>query len=118
MLVVDDYEDSAEVIGYHAEIRGHIVRIAHDARSALEIATEFHPEVAVVDLILGADTGYELARRLQRLPGLERCRMIALSGLPKEYVVAEARRTGIEFQCQLTKPFDGPVLIEAIEGDD
>lgn len=104
------------MIGYHAEMHGHIVRVAYDMQSALEQAVTFLPEVAVIDLLLGLECGFELALRLRRVPGVEHCRLVALSGLPGEHAQAGATQFGVEFDCQLTKPFDGRLLCEAIEG--
>ena len=50
----------------------HDVRVAHDGPSALEVAAGFRPELVLLDIGLpkGMD-GYEVARRLRQLPGLE-----------------------------------------------
>jgi CheY-like chemotaxis protein len=48
--------------------------------------------------------GCELARRLRRLPGLGRLRLVALTGYGQEDVRARCRDAG--FDLQLLKPFD------------
>jgi CheY-like chemotaxis protein len=42
---------------------GHSVTVARDALEALELATEFKPDMALVDIDLPGMDGYELARR-------------------------------------------------------
>ena len=46
VLGVDDYEDSAELLARHIDLRGHRVGVASNTRDALSIARELAPPVA------------------------------------------------------------------------
>ena len=118
VLIVDDNEDSAELSRIYAEMRGHSARVAYDAHSALAAADEFQPEVAVVDLHLGGDSGFILAQQLRAIPGLEACRLVAVSGLPRNVAEAGAESAGVTFYRHVTKPFGKEELFHAIEGED
>ena len=118
VLLVDDNEDSAELSRMYAELRGHSTRVAYDAQSALAAADEFRPEVAIVDLNLGWDSGFILAQQLRAIPGVENCRLVALSGLPRDVAESSAQEAAVTFYRYLTKPFERDEFYDAIEGDD
>jgi CheY-like chemotaxis protein len=65
VLVVDDNEDLALSSSLLLELQGHEVAVAFDGRTALEVAREFRPDVALLDVGLPHIDGYELARRLR-----------------------------------------------------
>jgi len=118
VLIVDDNEDSAELTRMYAEMRGHNARVAYDAHSALAAADEFRPEVAVLDLHLGGDSGFILAQQLRAIPGLGRCRLVAVSGLPRNVAEAGADAAGVTFYRHVTKPFGREEFFHAIESED
>ena len=65
VLVVDDNRDIAVSSSRLLELQGHEVAVAFDGRQALEVAREFRPDVALLDVGLPHIDGYELARRLR-----------------------------------------------------
>jgi CheY-like chemotaxis protein len=104
ILVVDDNEDAAEMLAEVLGDRGYETRFAHDAPSALRIATEFAPAVAFLDIGLPVMDGYELAAHLRALPGLSDIQLIALTGYGQE---SDRRRTQeAGFHDHLVKPID------------
>ena len=75
ILIVDDNEDGAEMLADALSGKGYDTRVAHDAPTALRVATEFSPDVAFLDIGLPVMDGYELAAHLRRLPGLADVRL-------------------------------------------
>jgi PAS domain S-box-containing protein len=116
VLVVDDNEDGAEVLTLTLTHLGYETRVAHDAPTALQVAAEFLPEIAVVDIGLPVMDGYELASRLRDTPGLEGMRLIALTGYSQESDRRKAQEAG--FHRHLVKPTDIEALEEAIRARD
>lgn len=104
ILVVDDNEDSADLLAVVLEGRGHEIRVAHDGERALVIAATFVPDVAFLDLGLPEMDGVELAARLRKLPGLEELRLIALTGFSREEERVRTREAG--FEQHLVKPVE------------
>jgi DNA-binding response OmpR family regulator len=47
------------------QLEGHEVRVAHDGAGALATLESFTPEVALLDIGLPEESGYELAQRLR-----------------------------------------------------
>lgn len=69
VLVVDDQEDVAVMLGDAIEMIGFRSYIAFDATTALQLAEGFAPDVALLDLGLPDLDGCELGRRLQARHG-------------------------------------------------
>lgn len=82
--------------------KGYETRIALDAPTALEVAAEFRPEVAFLDLGLPVMDGCELASHLRKVPGLSDLRLVALTGYGDEADRKRTRDAG--FQHHLVKP--------------
>ena len=104
VLVVDDNFDTAETMALALELFGCETRMAHTATDALEVAAEFAPDVALLDIGLPDYNGYELARRLRALPrGLDTT-LIAATGWGQDKDRTLALDAG--FDHHLTKPID------------
>ncbi len=116
VLIVDDQQDSADLLAILLEHHGHEVRTASDGESALALALGFKPEVAVLDIGLPLMDGYELARRLRALPELSDCRLIALSGHCEEAHRFQSRPAG--FERHLAKPHGIAALLPASDASE
>src|SRR3954447_312718 len=80
ILVVDDCLDTTESLRILLEVRGHQVDTACDGPTGLEVALRFHPEVVLLDIGLPRVDGYQVARRLRQVPGMEDILLIAMTG--------------------------------------
>lgn len=109
VLVVDDNEDAAEMLGEWLAQKGYETRVTQDAAGALQLAAEFQPHVALLDIGLPDLDGYELASRLRQIPGLADLHLVAVTGYGQESDRCMTREAG--FQHHLVKP----VTIEAID---
>ena len=116
VLVVDDNADAAEMLAAALAIAGHQPRIAHDAPAALRLCQEFKPAVALLDIGLPVMDGYELGQRLRRIPGLERLRLIAVTGYGQESDRRQSRAAG--FEHHLVKPVTLDVLERVLREND
>jgi CheY-like chemotaxis protein len=116
VLVVDDYEDGADIAALELKAAGHIVSVAYGTCDALAVAKSFIPDIAVLDIAMPDMTGHELAEALRALPGLERCRMVALTG--QDDLESRNRSGAAGFYRHLVKPPDEGALLRAVQGDD
>lgn len=108
VLVVDDELDTAETLSFLLRDAGHQVEFAINGYSAIELAHRLRPDIIFLDLGLPDIDGCQLARQLRRVPGLERARIVAVTGLGRE-----AEKLALEAGCDecLRKPV-APALIE------
>ncbi len=113
VLVVDDNEDAVAMLAELLRTAGHHVREAYDGPTALEVARDFRPEVAVLDLGLPAMDGYELATRLRRQMNGTSPVLIALSGYGQDSDRARSEAAG--FALHLVKPLETTELLTAID---
>lgn len=112
VLVVDDCPDTRETLRLVLGLWGYAVETAKDGRAALGAAVLFRPDVVLMDLALPAMDGYETARRLRRLPGLEGLPIVALTGYATE---EDRKRSEAEgWAGHLAKPADTDEIRRAI----
>jgi PAS domain S-box-containing protein len=104
VLVVDDNEDSAEILAKLLSLSGHEVWTAYTGPIALDAAIEHRPDLILLDIGLPGLNGYEVARRIRILPELEGVKLIAMTGYGQEADRQLARDAG--FDSHLTKPID------------
>ena len=112
ILVVDDNEDSTDILSKLLGMSGHDVRTAYTGQAALEVATAQLPDVVLLDIGLPGINGYEVARRLRLLPRLAGVKLIAMTGYGQDSDRQLAREAG--FDSHLTKPVDFKKVLELL----
>jgi DNA-binding response OmpR family regulator len=112
VLVVDDHAPSAEMVAEILTLEGYEVRIAHSAGQAIEVALQFHPCVAILDIGLPDEDGFEVARNIKARDELQPIRLIALSGYGQSQYPRRAREAG--FERYLVKPVDLDELLALV----
>jgi PAS domain S-box-containing protein len=113
ILIVDDNEDAAWILAETLSLIGHDVRCAHDGPSALRMALDHVPEVALLDIGLPVMDGYELAARLRAEPRIAAVQLIALTGYGQPGDRQRSHDAG--FAAHLVKPVSIDVLVAAID---
>lgn len=102
ILVVDDLRDTADSLAMLLRLRGNDVRAAYDGLEAIRIASDFKPEVVVLDIGLPGIDGYETARRMRREPWADSAILIAVTGWGQEQDRIDAAAAG--FDHHFVKP--------------
>ncbi|HSR99510.1 MAG TPA: GAF domain-containing protein [Kofleriaceae bacterium] len=112
ILVVDDNEDAASLLGDMLRSIGHDVRVAHQPSQALAMLARFDVEVAILDIGLPEMDGYELAIAMRERLG-STARLIAVTGYGQDQDRARAEQAG--FDAHFAKPVSLAQLIADIE---
>ena len=101
VLVVEDHADSAEMLATFLDSLGHVAVTAYDADSALELAKQAAPTLAILDVGLPTIDGFALAASLRALyPAITVV-------IQSAYVSPEHRQRASEIGCAyLAKPVD------------
>ena len=102
ILVADDNVDAADTMCALLDASGYATRIAYDGVDALAIAEQFLPHLALLDLGMPRMDGFETARRMRALPGLQDAVLVAVTGWGAESDRAQSREAG--FDHHLLKP--------------
>ena len=113
ILVVDDQVDTVQSLAELLEIWGHMIRVAYDGRTALELMHAFHPDIVLLDIGLPVMNGYEVARRMREMPDLADTLLVALTGYGQQEDRRRSQESG--FNLHMVKPVDLVALRELIE---
>jgi CheY-like chemotaxis protein len=112
ILVADDNVDSANSWSALIEGGGHEVVTAHDGRAALQLAEQFRPQVALLDIGMPHLNGYEVAQRIRASDWGREATLIAVTGWGQAKDRALAADAG--FNEHFTKPLDPAQLARAL----
>ena len=114
ILVVDDDDDSRNLICFILKAEGAEVDVAKSAKEALSKIQQFQPNILISDIGMPQMNGYELIQKIRQLQpnNIARVKAIAMSG----YASEQDRQTSLSagFDLHLNKPFDISSLVEAI----
>jgi CheY-like chemotaxis protein len=112
ILLVDDNADAAAMLAMVLEAAGHNVVIETASKPALERAGSEHFDVAILDIGLPEMDGYELARRIRKLPDGAQMTLIAVTGYGHENDREQAAAAG--FNHHLVKPVHARKLLSVL----
>ena len=112
ILVVDDNEDAAVILGELLELEGHQVVVAFDGFAAMEARRTFTPDVALLDIGLPGMDGWELAQRLRLHSPTQPVRLIAISGYTEQKDKLRSKEAG--FDGHLAKPVEMSHLLDLL----
>jgi len=102
ILVVDDMVELLEPFAALLRLEGGQVDTANSGQQALEVLTRSAYDLMISDLGMPYMDGYELIRKVRKLPGLRRLKAIALSGYGRQVDTVRALQSG--FNAHLAKP--------------
>ena len=104
VLVVDDCPDMRDSLRLLLALWGHVVDCAPGGRDAIRSAERQAPDVVLLDVVMPRMNGYEVAKRLRRMPELEAAYVIGMSGIGGPRVVRDALSAGMD--QYFVKPLD------------
>ncbi|MEX0610587.1 MAG: response regulator, partial [Pirellulales bacterium] len=108
ILVVDDNENAAQMLGMLLKALGNDVRMVFDGLSAIKLAAEFRPDVVLLDIGMPQIDGYETARLIRQEPWGSTLVLAALTGWGQEDDKRRTREAG--FDHHFVKPVEPAVL--------
>ena len=103
ILIVDDNQDAADMLEDVLRVMGYATRTAYDGEAALEAASQFQPEVALIDIGLPTMNGYTLAGKLRGMFD-DQLQLIAITGYGQESDRRRATASG--FDQLFVKPME------------
>jgi len=108
IVLVEDDDDSRQMLTSLLEMDGHAVHAAADGRSGLDEILNVQPDVALVDIGLPELDGYEIAGRVRDELGADNVIMFAITGYGQDSDRQQALDAG--FDDHLVKPIDPDTL--------
>jgi CheY-like chemotaxis protein len=108
ILIVDDLRDNADSLGLLLQSLGHDVRTCYHGETGIQIAEQFRPDVAFVDLGMPEIDGYEVCRRIRAQSWGAKMFLVAQTGWGQEF---DRRRTqAAGFDQHMVKPLELNIL--------
>jgi CheY-like chemotaxis protein len=96
ILVVDDSDDTRDMMSKLLEMESFTVVTAEDGYAGLKIAAAEHPDLIITDINMPNLNGIEMIKQLRKRPGFERVPIMAITaygnGVAKEALEAGADR--------------------------
>jgi CheY-like chemotaxis protein/anti-sigma regulatory factor (Ser/Thr protein kinase) len=108
IVVVDDNENAAHVLGMLLKALGNEVRTAHDGLTAIQLAEQFRPDIMLLDIGMPNLNGYDTARRIRAQPWGKGIVLAALTGWGQDEDKRRTREAG--FDHHFVKPVESAVL--------
>jgi signal transduction histidine kinase/ActR/RegA family two-component response regulator len=102
VLVVDDNQAAARMLGVLVEMLGHEARTAYSGFEGIQAAQEFQPDLIFLDIGMPKMDGFEAARRIRQQPWGRAIRLVALTGWGYDQDKQRAKEAG--FDQHLVKP--------------
>jgi PAS domain S-box-containing protein len=113
VLIVEDNDDTREMLRILLERQGHEVFEATDGPEGIRMASRVRPDLALVDIGLPILDGYEVARHIRMQPH-QPARLIALTGYGQPEDVQRSLAAG--FDELIVKPVDPARLTQLLQG--
>jgi len=114
VLVVEDQDDSREMLRVLLESMGHVVVEEADGEAGVAAIQREHPDIALIDIGLPIMSGYEVARRIRENRSLDDVVLVALTGYGRDSDIEAAKAAG--FDAHVTKPADAQLIDEILSG--
>ncbi|SKA91048.1 two-component system, OmpR family, phosphate regulon response regulator PhoB [Paucidesulfovibrio gracilis DSM 16080] len=113
ILVVEDHQDTRELLDYNLSAAGFEVRTAQDGTSVMDLVRTFQPDLVLLDLMLPGMDGLEICRRLKKRPETSSMPVIMLTAKGEEV----DRIVGLELGADdyVVKPFSPRELMLRIK---
>jgi len=104
VLVVEDVDDTRELMRLALEERGYRVLEAENGEQAVEVALAEHPDVILMDLSLPVLDGLEATERIRQHKEFSTTPIVAVTAHQETDLRADAQASG--FTAYVTKPID------------
>jgi CheY-like chemotaxis protein len=110
ILLVEDNDDTRELLTFVFERHGAEILVAHDGAEALPLLAHGAPDVVVTDLSMPRSDGFDVLRATREILGDLPCIAISAAATGTE----RRRSLAAGFDEHLSKPVDYQVLLRAI----
>ena len=112
VLVCDDDPVILRLLQVNLELEGYEALLAHHGAMAVEVASEQHPDLIILDIMMPRMDGYQAFEVLRSQEETRDIPVIFLSAKAQPSDVERGRAFGVA--AYLTKPFDPSELMDVV----
>ena len=113
VLLIDDEPDILEILSYHLEKEGFLIKTAKNGVEGLEVARDFNPDLIVVDLMMPEMDGIETCMQIREDENLKNTLVALLTARSEDYSQIAGFESGAD--DYITKPIKPRVLVSRIK---
>lgn len=110
ILVVDDEQDICDITRMFLERHGFKVVLAYDAKSAYAAFEKAKPQVVLLDILLGKDSGIDVLRKFKEID--PEIKVIMVTALDDATTIRECKALGAD--DYVSKPFTASYLNDLV----
>jgi len=112
ILVIDDARENADTLAKLLGILGQSARVAYGGMEGIDVAAEFLPDMAFIDIGMPGIDGYETATTIKKHPECSHTILVALTGYTQPEDKHRAYAAG--FDLHVSKPMGVDTLQELL----
>ena len=113
ILVIDDENNIREILAEFFTLQGFDVKTAENGKEGLNIFNEFHPDVALVDLLMPVMNGFETIKHIKSKETTKYIPIIMITARGQVSTEQEVLELGADYF--LNKPFNPNDLLENVQ---
>ena len=113
ILAVDDENDVLLIIKTALISEGFDVKTASGGADALSVASEFTPDLVILDMMMPEMSGFDVLKQMREKPELKQIPVIMLTGVADKSKIRKAIDVGVSYY--IVKPFEFHDLISKVK---
>jgi DNA-binding response OmpR family regulator len=113
VLIVDDEPNIVTALEFLLQKRGYEVHAAASGEEALRLVEAERPDVVLLDVMMPARSGYDVAQRIRERPDWGPIKIVMLSAKGRQAEVDKGLSLGADLY--ITKPFSTQELVAKID---
>ena len=113
ILIVDDEPNIVIALDFLMRRHGFDVRVARNGEEALAAVADFRPDVVLLDVMMPAKDGYQVAQKIRANPELKGTKIVMLTAKGRDTEISKGMAVGAD--AYVTKPFSTRELIAQIK---
>ena len=113
ILIIDDEPELVKAICIRLKANGYEVEHAYDGEEGLRKVREFQPDLIILDIIMPKLNGYEVCKRLKKVPETREIPILILTASQQRELEKKCMELGAT--CTLMKPFETEELLQLVK---
>lgn len=113
ILIADDEPNIVISLEFLMQRNGYEVKTAGDGEAALRLASEFRPDLILLDIMLPLKSGYEVCQKIRENPEVSAMKVVMITAKGRDIEVAKGLALGAD--AYITKPFSTQDLLEQVK---
>ena len=113
ILIVDDEPNIVIALDFLMRRHGFDVRVARNGEEALAAVADFRPDVVLLDVMMPAKDGYQVAQKIRANPELKGTKIVMLTAKGRDTEISKGMAVGAD--AYVTKPFSTRDLVAQIQ---